>query len=1628
MTEVRSTEIAQAWTDLTGSIPPAALIPAYFPRISDAEYETYGPKALAASAARHYDVAGGFDGTTPVVSLTNLSASDADYAGNRTVINIVLPDTRYTLSSIISELTGAGHNIRAVRHPIIVTERAGDQLQIVPSAELSRTTTSTSALPTITPGMSSTTRAKESWVHLEIDQVPEEQFDELRAQIARVLEYVIAAEADREQMRSRAHELAEQLRSAPPRPELADEAVESAELLDWLSGRFAFLGYREYSLDTTGEELSLHPIEGTAMGISSLRPPRSSQLSKNVAARAEEPRVLVLTKANSRSHVIRRSYLDYLGVKTYDENGAIVGERRFVGLYTSGMYNASVLDIPVIRQKVAWVLRESGVERDTHSGDELLSILETYPRDDLFHADVEEIFEVVMQVLDLKEKRESRVFIRRDPYARYVSVLVYVPRDLYDTDSRLRVEKVLREAYAADTVDFDVLLSESALARLHFVARVPRNISLPEVDADTVSEQITSALRSWSEDVWENLAPHNARHTAAELDRARTWSEAFPPSYIEYNTPQDAVEDIALFEKLDSDDEPLVKMVRPRGVPRNQARLSFYRLNPAGLSEILPFLSNLGASVIDERPYVIDLPDGSCRYIYDFGLEFEDEISSQDFERIEEAFAAGWKGLRETGSMDRLIVAGLPWQDLAVLRAFTHYLRQAGFSYSDKYLGSVFTSNPDLSALLLGYFHAKFDPDLTPAVGTREEHISQIHDRIEQALSEVTSLDADRVLRAVLSLIDATVRTNVFQPQDGSLPRAAVYKILPPQLDFVPKPKPAYEMWVYSPEVEGVHLRFGKVARGGLRWSDRRDDFRTEVLGLVKAQMVKNALIVPTGAKGGFVPKQLPDPAQDRDAWQAAGQAAYEVFINALLDVTDNLEYTPEGNVVVHPERTVIHDDDDSYLVVAADKGTARFSDVANGIAASRGFWLGDAFASGGSVGYDHKAMAITSRGAWKSVERHFRELGVNTATDDFTVVGIGDMSGDVFGNGMQRSEHIKLVAAFDHRDIFIDPDPDPAQSFAERRRLFELPRSSWQDYNPELISAGGGVYPRSAKSVKLSEQAAKRLGMSPGQYRPNDLIRGILCAPVDLLYNGGIGTYIKSSQETAADVGDKANDAIRVDGAELRVRVVGEGGNLGATQLGRVEAALGGVKINTDAVDNSAGVDSSDQEVNIKLLLDTLIKNGAFSSDERVDVLLSMTDEVADKVLANNYSQNVLLGEARDGADVMSGTHRRLMRYLERNADLDRAVEFLPTTKQLANRTSTGGGLTSPELAVLLAYVKMNAADEILDSDVPGEEWMNEHLLAYFPASLAERFGEHFAEHPLRRQIATARLVNRMVDRGGLTYIFRMVEETGATIPQIARVFTVVSEIFDLDSHFDDICALDNVVDSSVQVKLQHGYVRLLDRASRWLVHQAPTHLDVPSGIERYGSILEQLRPQVPQLLEGTDARELESNAQAFIAEGVPESVAYRAAALLDEFALLDVAQIANRLSIHGEDVAEVYYQVTDLLSGAELLQLIGELDRSDRWSALARGAMRDDYYQAVFAVVLTVLSATEAEGATPAERAQHRIAQWRENNEASLGQVLETIDEIRQLDTVTQTPLSVLLRMMRGIVRSTVWQSEES
>ncbi len=1625
MAQVSISNVAEEWRKQRGQSAPENFLDAYYPRF---ETGASDPEAHAAAAARHFALGTEYDGQTPAITIYNPSVDSPEFRDNHTVIAIVLADMPHLVSSIVSDLAANGRAIRRVHHPIITVTGTGPGEKILSPAEAPALSAETASIPTVSEapaGGADGTPQQQSWIRLEIDRISESDFAALEERLRGVLDYVAAAARDAQAMAAKAKDIAAELSAHAPRPELTSEAESAAALLTWLDGHFTFLGYREYDYTHDAEHSSLEPIEDTSMGISALRPLVKSPLSRAVADKALEPHVLVLTKANSRSRVIRSSFMDYIGVKTFDAAGEIVGERRFVGVFKPEFYNDSVLNIPVIDRKVAKILSASGFPTGSHSANELLGVLENYPREDLLHEDTEEIYDVVMEIVDMQERRESRVFVRTDPYQRFVSVILYLPRDLYNTDARVRVQEVLRTFYNAESVDFDVLLSESALARIHFVARVARDSELPQIGADEVEARIVGAVRSWSEDVHAFLVPAETGDTGASHARADLWSKAFPPSYGEHHTPAEAVADVARFEALDAGHGPAVRLYRPEQNTDASVRLVLYRHDRVSLSEVLPFLTAFGADVVDERPHELDLADGSHRFIYDFGLSFSEELADDDYDRISEAFMAGWEGKKEAGVFDRLVVAGLSWQHVTIIRALGKYLRQAGFTYSDAYVGEVYSDNPQISTLLVDYFVAKFDPDVDEV--EREAAMTEIDESIESSLSEVASLDADRVLRSSLELLRATLRTNYYIDESGALPTALVLKIRPEELSFVPKPKPALEMWVYSPQVEGVHLRFGTVARGGLRWSDRRDDFRTEVLGLVKAQMVKNALIVPTGAKGGFFPKQLP-PMSDRDAWMAAGQAAYEVFIESMLEVSDDLTYgSDDSSVVVHPDRVVRHDDDDYYLVVAADKGTARFSDVANAIAERRGFWLGDAFASGGSVGYDHKKMAITSRGAWKSVERHFRELDVNTAEDDFTVVGIGDMSGDVFGNGMLRSEHIRLVAAFDHRDIFIDPNPDAATSFVERRRLFDLPRSSWQDYDRDLISAGGGVFPRSAKSIDLSPEAAAALGVDPGRRSPAELMSEILAAPVDLLYNGGIGTYIKSSSESHGDVGDKSNDAIRIDGDDVRARVIGEGGNLGVTQLGRVEAALNGVAINTDAVDNSAGVDSSDHEVNIKLLLRTLLHKGAFAAEDREKVLLSFTDDVAERVLANNYSQNVVLGEARSQTESMSGTYGRMLSYLEKHADLDRHVEFLPNAEELAKREFSS--YVSPELAVLLAYAKMHAADEILGSVVPDEPWMQRELAGYFPDALVEQYGQLIPEHPLHREIATAKLVNRMVDRGGLTYVYRMLEETPASVPQIARVFVVVSEIFGLDDFFDAVTALDNEVPTAVQVQLQHDYVRLLDRSSRWLVQQAPDTLDVDSGIELYGKVVAALRQRVPDLVDGFDAEAMAAKAQEYIDEGVPQELAWRAAALLDEFALLDITQLAARTNESAEDVAEVYYAVNDKFSGSQVLAAIGDLDRSDRWSALARGSLRDDFYSAILSVAGSVIAATDTPiSGTPDERAKQRLAEWLERNETVAERVLETIETVLALDTVTQAPLSVLLRMLRGVVRSSAWESEHS
>ena len=1619
------------------------------------------PVDLVGAALSHRQLAAHRPQGTANVRVFTPTVDEHAWSSGHTVVEIVTDDMPFLVDSVTTELAQQDRGIHLLVHPQVVVRRdvTGGLIEVVDAG------------PTgWDPEQHGRDTSVESWIHVEIDRETDPaDVQAIGAGVRGVLDDVRVAVEDWPRMKQRAREMADELDAAPPAGVDPAEAVEAARLLHWLAeDHFTFLGFRAYRLVTRDGRDALIAETGSGLGILRYDQVGSSsfdRLTSQARAKAREKRLLVLTKANTRATVHRSAYLDYVGVKVFDESGEVVGERRFLGLFASSAYTDSVRRIPVVGRTVDAVLARSGFSPDSHSGKDLLQILETYPRDELFEIGVDELYETVLAVMHLQERRRTRLFTRTDEYGRFVSCLVFLPRDRYTTSVRLAMEAILREAFDAASIDYATRVSESVLARLHFVVRLRPGAALPVVDRAELEARLLDATRSWDEDLLDALRSDAGEEEAARL--ARTWGRAFPEGYKQDFPARVAVADLRRLEALDDGRTDAAQalgtnLYEPVGSAPGERRFKLYRLAPLSLTAVLPYLSNLGVEVVDERPYQVQRADGTARWIYDFGLRQHQLVEhaadhgvldrpDRARELFTDAFAAAWSHSAESDGFDRLVLlGGLTWRQVVVLRAYAKYLRQAGTTYSQAYLERCLRTNIGITRLLVALFEARFDPDsgdddASGAPGSErraatEALVEEITDRLE----EVASLDQDRILRSYLGLVTATLRTNAFQPGADGRPKPYVsFKIDPHAVADLPEPRPAFEIFVYSPRVEGVHLRFGAVARGGLRWSDRREDFRTEVLGLVKAQMVKNAVIVPTGAKGGFVAKHLPDPAEDREAWLAEGVACYTTFVRGLLDVTDDLvhDLDEDGAVrqrVVPPRRVVRHDGDDAYLVVAADKGTATFSDIANGVAAEYGFWLGDAFASGGSVGYDHKAMGITARGAWESVARHFREIGVDVQRQDVTVVGVGDMSGDVFGNGMLLSEHLRLVAAFDHRHVFLDPDPDPAVSYAERRRLFALPRSSWADYDTSLISAGGGVHPRTAKSIPISAQVAEVLDLrTPGGARPSaltpaELITAILHAPVDLLWNGGIGTYVKAASESHADVGDKANDAIRVDGHELRVKVVGEGGNLGLTQLGRVEAALHGVRVNTDAIDNSAGVDCSDHEVNIKILLDRIVASGDLTGKQRNQLLAAMTDDVGRLVLRDNYEQNVLLGNARKQSASMLGVHQRLMASLEARGLLDRRIEHLPDDVGLAERRDEGLGLTSPEFAVLVAYSKIALKQDVLASGLPDDPWFARTLHDYFPAELSARYGDRMASHPLRREIITTCLVNDLVNRGGITFAFRVQDETGAAPEQIARAYTVCREVFGLRDFVAEVEALDDTVPTEAQTALYLMFRRLLDRSVRWFLQVRPGTIDIGTEIDRFAPVVAELGPQVPDLLVGAEHKALRSTAESFTRLGVPEELALRGAGLLTLFQLLDITEIAHSTQRSAHEVAQVYLTLSERYAVEAMLTRISALPRADRWQALARAALRYDLYAALESLTVAVLQSSPPDadgdpdgdpGGDGRERRLpgERIEAWEDENRAAVDRAAQTLEEIRRLESGDLASLSVALRTLRGVVRST-------
>ena len=1516
---------------------------------------------------------------------------DYGWTSQRTIVDICTADAPFLVDSVTAAVARRGLSVHLVLHPVVPVKRDTD-------GELVETDTGDGEL--------------ESWMHLEVDRVTtEEERAALESDLRVVLDDVHAAVRDWQAMRQKALDIVAELRHAPPATVDPASVQPTVDFLTWLADdHFTFLGYREQVLETdaTGEE-TLRSLPESGLGILRGSGVSIARLTPEAQRTARSPRLLTITKANSRATVHRDVYLDYIGVRTFDADGAVTGERRFLGLFTSAAYAASVLTLPIAKSKVQAVLEASGHAPQSHTGKDLLQILEDYPRDELLQDDPAHLLAVAGEVSRLRTRRRARIFLRRDEFGRFASALVFLPRDRYNTTVRLRIEALLREAFDAENVDHAMRVGESPLAQLHFIVRVAKGGTLPDVTEQELQPRLDAAIRGWEETLVEVLHDRFGEEDAATV--LSRYGNAFPEAYKENVTPAEAVKDVELLERLEAGDEFAVHLYVPEQTDPRKRYLTLVSPAEYPLTRVLPVLTDLGVDVVDERPYAVTLGDGRTWHISDFGLTapedspWGDETWGRAFEDV---FTAVWTRAAESDRLNSLVLlGGLDWRRIVILRAIAMYVRQIGSAFSVEYIEQALLENSRIAADLVCLFEVRFDPAFE---GDREAEASALVTALHAALDDVPSLDHDRILRSFIGVIEATLRTNFYQSDAEGRPKQWVsMKLECARVPGLPKPFPMVEIWVYSPEVEGVHLRFGKVARGGLRWSDRREDFRTEVLGLVKAQMVKNAVIVPTGAKGGFVAKRLPPPS-DRDAWLEAGRSAYRSFIRGLLDITDNRD----GGDIVPPRDVVRWDGDDPYLVVAADKGTAAFSDIANGISEEYGFWLGDAFASGGSAGYDHKGMGITARGAWESVKRHFRELGHDTQTEDFRVVGIGDMSGDVFGNGMLRSEHIRLVAAFDHRHVFVDPNPDAAATFRERKRLFELPGSSWDDFDRDVMSPGGGVFPLNAKSIDVTPEMREALGLEPDvrTMTPLELKRAVLLAPVDLLWNGAIGTYVKASDEPDAEVGDRANDAIRVHGDQLRVRVVGEGGNLGVTQRGRIEAALSGVSINTDAIDNSAGVGTSDREVNIKILLGAVEREGRLDRPGRDELLRSMTDEVAAQVLRDNYEQNVLLGNSRSNAAQMLPSHERLMEWLEGRDDLDRELEYLPAPAEISTRIAQERGLTRPEFAVLVAYAKLALKDDLAASDLASDPWFAHTLAEYFPRPVREAYRDDLAGHPLRAEIIVNSVVNSMVNRGGITFAHRAADETGGSIEQIARAFVVAREVFDLRGFVIAVEATDTVVPASVQTELYLEFRRLLDRAARWFVQRRRERIDIGAEIDAFAELIAGAR--LSELLRGDELARFQDRVRELEGAGAPEQLAQRGAGLLASFALLDVVELSRHREWPLGNVARVYFTLSDLVHFDDALSRVTALPQDDRWGSMARAAMREDLYAVMVALTASVLENTDPDDAGA------RVEKWLDEGGAAVRRALgEAVDAVRAGDETGLATISVALRRLRSLVR---------
>jgi glutamate dehydrogenase len=1497
------------------------VIGAYYEHVPPADVAERSPRDLSGAALSLWHFAERRRPGQAKIRVYNPEIAADGWSSVHTIVEIVNDDMPFLVDSVTGAINAGDRVVHLVVHPILTVER-------LPGGRLHEI------------GKSDAAGSRESWMHIEITREPDPANLALLTQtLAGVLADVRAAVTDWQPMRETLRALIEELAGPPGPPAPAAELAEVQDFLRWLDDdNFTFLGYREYDFDGAAEPtrpaLGIlsdpdYRVFGGLRDLSSLPPDVQDFI------RCRE--LLIVTKSNRRATVHRTAHMDVIGLRRFDANGNVVGVRLFLGLFTSISYSCSPRAIPLLRRKVRHIVARAGMSPTGHDGKALLHILDTLPRDELFQSGEDQLFETVIGILNLQERQRIALFIRCDPLERFVSCLVYVPRERYDSDLRQHFAAILEQAFAGQLSAYYTHLDESVLARVQFIFRTTRG-AVPAVDAAQLEQRLAEAGRSWSDRLEE--AALEAFGEAEARDRLRRL-KPFPIAYQALTQPAQAIADLPRIENALAGSPLEVSL---HHAPDGRPGLRLYRAQQQViLSDVLPMLEDLGLRVVAEEPFRIDSVDCGAVWVHEFELASDAAtaaISAAVRACFEEALVSVWTGRVESDGLNRLVLAGgLSCRQVTVLRLYAKLLRQAGTTFSQAYMEDTLGTHADVAARLVRLFEIRFDP----AAADRSLAALGEVQAIDHALDAVTSLDEDRILRNYLTLILKTVRTNYFQqlPSGEPKPYLAV-KLASSEIDVLPRPRPLFEIYVYSPRMEGVHMRAGRVARGGIRWSDRKEDFRTEILGLMKAQTVKNAVIVPVGSKGGFVVKRPPDL---RDQLATEAVECYKILIRGLLDLTDNIAAEgADGHRIVPPPRVVRYDADDPYLVVAADKGTATFSDYANAIAEEYGFWLGDAFASGGSVGYDHKAMGITARGAWELVKRHFRELGRDLEASDLTVVGVGDMSGDVFGNGMLMSHRLRLLAAFDHRHVFVDPDPDPVRSFAERERLFHLPRSIWADYDRTLISEGGGVFERSAKSIAISPQMKRVFAVDADRLIPAELIRKLLAASVDLLWFGGIGTFIKAPQETQAEVGDRANDALRINADEVRAKVIGEGANLAVTQRGRVAYALKGGRIDTDAIDNSAGVDTSDHEVNLKILIDRAIAAGALAGEEREPLLHGMAKDVAALVLRDNYLQGEALSVAEARGVAALDRQARLIRDLERSARLDRALEFLPDDETLAVRAAQRQGLVRPELAVLLAYAKLALDVEIMASDLPDAPELADQLQSYFPAALRDRLRTLVPTHPLRREITATVVANDLVNRAGITFISEMRARTGRTAPEVARAYLIAREIFDLRNLWAEIEALDDKVAAQLQTETLIEIGSVLEHAAGWLLRA--NRLAIRGEIARFGPAVRDLAAIVAELLPPGERALFDERAARFAAAGVPQALAVRLGGVIFLITSFEIGELAARAAQPIARAAQTFYRVGARFAFDELRDMARRLPTETAWQKAAAATLIEDFY----------------------------------------------------------------------------------